>query len=286
MNLLNFLVGVLSSYLVGRLVYLSTKNPFKNHYIGDLSNYFNGVENNNNTTNNNTLKISLFYEYKNSSISYSGIRGLKLRNLQSKLFCSEMLDNFKKFQGSKLEDLFDFRLGKIKLLSIISLVLEISYFLFSIGILIAMIYITCKLDKTRENTFKIQIKYINTFINIATISKLAFKLFNVASFVVALILYYQINKSDLDKYDDFLDCDNVNDDFFDEFSEAKELIQIFYFYLVVAIIKQGIERLNQAFDFNIFKIDEEKLSFKCSKNQINSASSSSYPSSNSININN
>ena len=259
--IINILVEIIASLLIYILVGLSFKDPFKDHYIGDLSNYFYDVEISNNT-NNNSLNISSFNNYGNISSRYNIKKKLNLRNLVSKQFCSEMRENFIEFQGSKLEDLFDFKLGKIKLLCLISLGIQILSFLIFMVVMIALICIACKLKKNKEGTYEVNINSIDTFLNLMTFTKIICKIFNVALFVVALILYYQIDKSDLDKYDDFLDCENVKDKFFDEFSDANKLRKVFYIYLFVTITKQGIERLNQAFDFDLFKFFEEKISFK------------------------
>ena len=259
--LIIILVEIIASLLIYILVGLSFKDPFKDHYIGDLSNYFYDVETSNNT-NNNSLNISSFNNYGNISSRYNIKKKLNLRNLVSKQFCSEMRENFIEFQGSKLEDLFDFKLGKIKLLCLISLGIQILSFLIFMVVMIALICIACKLKKNKEGTYEVNINSIDTFLNLMTFTKIICKIFNVALFVVALILYYQIDKSDLDKYDDFLDCENVKDKFFDEFSDANKLRKVFYIYLFVTITKQGIERLNQAFDFDLFKFFEVKISFK------------------------
>ena len=259
--IINILVEIIASLLIDILVGLSFKDPFKDHYIGDLSNYFYDVEKSNNT-NNNSLNISSFNNYGNISSAYNIKKKLNLRNLVSKQFCSEMRENFIEFQGSKLEDLFDFKLGKIKLLCLISLGIDILSIIIFMVVMIALICIACKIKKNKEKTYEVNINSIDTILNLMTFTKIIYKIFNVALFVVALILYYQIDKSDLDKYDDFLDCENVKDKFFDEFSDANKLRKVFYIYLFVTITKQGIERLNQAFDFDLFIFFEEKISFK------------------------
>ena len=73
------------------------------------------------------------------------------------------------------------------------------------------------------------------------------RLLNVLRFVISLILYYFIETSDLDKYDDFLDCKDVKKKFFEKFSDTDNLRKCFYVYLALDITKQGIEKLNQNF---------------------------------------
>ncbi len=108
---------------------LSSENPFDNHIIGNLSNYFYDVENNSsiidsisfnkngqkNTTSsgyllNNTQKIIFsehFIEKKTN-----------LRNLVAGSFCSEIRGYFDEFKGKKLSNIFDLNYDAIRKLTV------------------------------------------------------------------------------------------------------------------------------------------------------------------------
>ena len=98
---------------------------------------------------------------------------------------------------------------------------------------------------------------------------------NVARFVISLILYHFIETSDLDKYDDFLDCKNVKRKFFENFSTAEKLRKWFYIYLALEIATQGIEKLNQNFGIEPDKPPEPPEMDK--KNNNEESISSSIP---------
>ena len=101
---------------------------------------------------------------------------------------------------------------------------------------------------------------------------IVYRFINVVRFVISLILYHFIETSDLDKYDDFLDCRNVRKNFFKKFSVAEDFRKLFYVYLALEIAKQGIERLNQNFGIELEKPPEMPI-----KNKNNESLSNSIP---------
>ena len=133
---LNNILELITFILICILVNLSFKPPFKNHIIGDLNNYFNNIESSS-ILNNNT-----FNENNNKTINNYQDRRHYLRNLVSNQICKEIRDSLIEFQGSKLSDIFDFNLEKIRLFSIISLCITCLMNLIALIILIiVLIYI-------------------------------------------------------------------------------------------------------------------------------------------------
>ena len=61
-------------------------------------------------------------------------------------------------------------------------------------------------------------------------------------------LFYFMEKGDIEKYDDFLDCKIVNTKFFNKLSDVQKIRRCFYAFLVLNIIVQGIEKIENCFD--------------------------------------
>ena len=126
------------------LVDSSSKNPFDSHYIGNMTDYF-YFENNTNITTSNEGKYSNIFNNKviagenihiESKKISSGIDIKKkefLRKLVSKTFCSEIYDDFEKYQGTQLSNIFDLNYEKIHLISIACLFSTVSTFVVGIS---------------------------------------------------------------------------------------------------------------------------------------------------------
>ena len=56
-----------------------------------------------------------------------------------------------------------------------------------------------------------------------------------------------MEKGDIGKYDDFLDCKIVKSRFFKKFSDVHKLRVCFFAFLVLNIINQGIEKIEACF---------------------------------------
>ena len=70
----------------------------------------------------------------------------------------------------------------------------------------------------------------------------------IAKFVLSLLLLYFIESSDIGKYDDFLDCKNVQAKFFDEFTDVDKLRKIFLAFFVLNIISESIDKAKDLFE--------------------------------------
>ena len=266
--ILNLALDALTFGFIAKLVHLSFKSPFKNHIIGDLNNYFNDVAESNIIINNN------FKENKNINNNSTF-----LRNLVSLSICKEIRESLIEFKGQKLSKLFDFNLDNIRLFSLISLCITIFMNIIAFACFIILIIMICKLCKLADEIGVQNIKNIKKTFKLTTtleIMGITLRFINVARFVISLILYHYIETSDLDKYDDFLDCKNVKQKFFEKFSVAEELRKWFYIYLALEIAKQGIEKLNQNFGIESDKPPEmPKISDNNDNNE--SISNSSTP---------
>lgn len=72
--------------------------------------------------------------------------------------------------------------------------------------------------------------------------------FVIARIALSFILLYYIEKGDIEKYDDFLDCPEVRVKFFDKFVEINSLRKCFIAFFILNIIEQGIDKLAKIFD--------------------------------------
>ena len=172
---------------------------------------------------------------------------LFMRKLVSGSFCLEIQENFEKFKGSKLSNIFDLKNNKIRRFSIAIL---ITYCLAIFLLFIDFILIKKRPAKEKPKTIK---DYLITLCSLILII--------VVEFILALILLYYFQKSDIEKYSDFLDCKNVNKNFFKQFSNINKLRNTFYAFFVINIVIQGLERLGLVIKLFIdLKDDKNKQS--------------------------
>ena len=232
------------------LVHSSNKNPFESHRIGNLSDYFYGEEN-------STLirRVSIEEQIVNRIRNISSNvekKNFFLRKLVSKSFCSEIYDDFHKYNGTKLSNIFDLNYGKVHKMSIATLVIYCAkYFLSCLG----LSFDSCVIIAHYKN------KCLGYIFSIALLS-----LF-VAKYILSIILFYFMEKGDIEKYDDFLDCKNVKVKTFKKITDVNKLRNCFFAFVILNIINLGIEKLE-----NILEKMEKKDN---ENNNINSISYSS-----------
>ena len=220
---------------------ISKKNPFETYYIGNTTDYFyskinniisinNQSEYNNVFLNRDNTEKYIFNETKNISSDENIQKIVFLRKLISKSFCSEIQDDFEKNRGTKLSNIFDLKYDKIHKLSIANLVVSCACFLF--GILNVCLLIQIYSKKIEQGFF---ILY-NSFL----------ALLDVAKFILTIILVYFMEKSDIGKFDDFLDCKNVKSKIFKKISDINKLRICFYGFVILNMISQGIDKLEKS----------------------------------------
>ena len=83
---------------------------------------------------------------------------------------------------------------------------------------------------------------------IAVISSILIFLAWIAKFVLSLLLLYYIESSDIRKYDDFLECKNVQKKFFNKFEDIDKLRKIFIAFAVLNIISESIDKAKDLFE--------------------------------------
>lgn len=213
---------------------LSRKNPFESHTIGDLSKYF--VDAPKNSTNSTNIITTKYMNTKNNfrllkryDKLYSKAeiqKKLNLRHLVSRSFCDEIREDFVNFKGKKLSNIFDLNYKKIRGISIANLVISC-----------VMGFLNLLMIAGRKND--------SFIVGMAILILILYE----ARFVISLVLFYYIGKSDIEKYDDFLECDNVRENAFDQFSDVNKLRKCFLAFLVLNIIVQGIDKIEKCFEY-------------------------------------
>lgn len=66
--------------------------------------------------------------------------------------------------------------------------------------------------------------------------------------IITFILFFYIEKGDIEKYDDFLNCPNVNRKYFEKFSDVEKIRKCFLAYAVFNIISYFIDKISSTFD--------------------------------------
>jgi len=153
-----------------------------------------------------------------------------LRRLVSNSFCFEIRENFEKFKGFSLSNIFDLNYKKILNISISILVVFCS-----MPFLVILLFVIAQIERILRKSVKPSEKFLAFTVFIENF------LF-VARFILSIILLYFYEKSDIEKYDDFLKCRNIEKKFFDEFSGVTKLRRCFFAFFVLNLISQGLDR--------------------------------------------
>lgn len=149
----------------------------------------------------------------------------------SKSECYEIRDNFIRFKGTKLSNIFDINYSKIHKLSIATLALEcVSIFLYFL-----LIFLLCRYPDDKE-----------IIIDISTCIKI---LLDISIFILSIIIFYFMEKSDLTKYDNFLDCPNVRPKIFKKISDINSFVKCFYTFLIMNFVQMGLDKCEEKLNF-------------------------------------
>jgi hypothetical protein len=238
--ILKFLVEILGFVCVCILSHLSKNNPFEEQLIDNLSNYFNftdEINTKNNKYNNIFIKrVSAKNHILNGSKTLPSDldinKKLFLRKLVSHSFCSEMYDKFEKYRGTKFSNIFDLNYDKIHKYSIITLILSLVNFISKV---ILRISIPCVERDSVNNILIFFCAIFLWFIIFLDSIKLIFSAF----------IFYFMEKGDIEKYIDFLECQNVNANFFKNISDVNRIRECFFIFVFMEFISLGIEKVDK-----------------------------------------
>ena len=260
-EILKGICELISIYFIFRLYLLSAKNPFKSHIIGDLSNYFKNVPVNssiiedncfcdNITFNRSCSEEDIIKGCKNiSSSSNVSNKSFTQRKLVSSSFCQDMQESFVRNKNKKLTYIFNLNYGTIRK---ISLPIPIIFLCWGI---IGGIF--------EANAFSIK-EHSNIIFYI--LEAVIFLLW-CAKTTLTIILFYKIDDGDIEKYDNFLECKNVKEKFFEKFTDINKFRKYFKIFAILSIVVEAIDKLTEIIE-EIIEINKKNKDFKDFKNSI------------------
>jgi len=256
-QVLKFIVDVITFAFTIRLVSLSSKDPFKSHVIGNLTNYFKIYPNttanietmcvcNNETYEHSCSKENILDGCLNITSDIIEFKPLLIRKLSSRSFCNDMQESFARNEGRRLEYIFDLRYKTIRNMAWALLIVTLVHIGLYIPAIIIGIIAICSKEKTDKDSTNNKCEIILGCMVI--LYGLIFFLTWVAKFVLSLILYHIIESSDIGKYDDFLDCNNVKQSFFEKFEDTNKLRKSFLAFAILNIISESLDKSNNLFE--------------------------------------
>ena len=80
----------------------------------------------------------------------------------------------------------------------------------------------------------------------------------VSKFVLSILLFYFIEKGDIEKYSSFLDCKRVKKKFFEKFTDIEKLREIFKAFAYLNLISEVIDKLLDFVELFIENAENEK----------------------------
>ena len=246
-SLLKDLVEIAIFITVCIIVGFSSKDPFKSHIIGNMTNYFNTFPSSNTsliksicickneTFDNTCTNENDFHGCFNVSSDIINFQPLIKRKLESDSFCTDIRESFSRNKGKKLSYIFDLNYTTIRRLSIALMVVCVSY------IAISIIKWCIKDSKKYKEGKNIILNNILFFVNVLKL--IAW----IAKFVLSLILFHFIENSDIGKYDSFLECPYVKEKYFKKFNDVNKFRKCFLAFGILNIISESIEEAKDLF---------------------------------------
>ena len=146
-----------------------------------------------------------------------------------------MQESFARNEGKRLSYIFDLNYQTIRKISIALLVVSLSY----VVLFIILIIFFINANKSYRN---------NCSAIIAGFSGLLIYIAWIAKFVLSLLLYHFIESGDIGKYDDFLDCKNVREKYFDKFNDISKLRRCFLAFAILNIISESLDKAKDLFE--------------------------------------
>lgn len=256
-KILKIVADILTFAATIYLTTLSSKDPFKSHIIGNFTNYFKFYPNT--TTNIETMCVCNNETYEHSCSKENILEGclnissdiiefkpLLIRKLSSRSFCTDMQESFARNEGRRLEYIFDLRYKAIRNMSIALTIVTSVYAFFDIIIIIFQIKICCNERKNDfgAKTMKTKDRCPDIILGVVYLLN---EITEIAKFVLSLILYHFIESSDIEKYDDFLDCKNVKESFFEKFEDTDKLRKCFLAFAILNIISEILDKAEDLF---------------------------------------
>ena len=237
------------------IVSISSKDPFKSHIIGNITNYFSYFPDSTSSLKSLCICKNETFEHFcskendlngcfNISSDIDDFKPLFKRKLESDSFCTDMRESFARNEGKKLSYIFDLNYQIVRKLSISLLVVCLSYLIASfIGLIFEFLLLDLENSDVKDN------KELENKITCYAIWLLVFSFLSlvgwIAKFVLSLLLLHFIESGDIGKYDDFLDCKYVKESYFKKFSDVNKLRKCFLAFAILNIIKESVDKLKE-----------------------------------------
>ena len=267
-NIFQFLALIMTFIYVIKLSKISSTNPFNVHIIENINNYLSityknyvrcdckGLSFDNIECPEELIKIGCENKYEeDSDFEKLVLEPCSFSNSNS--FCYEFYSNFILFRGKNLTNIFNINYDEIHKFSIPTLIV------LAILLIVRVIQIPKIL-----NLIDIKIKICN----LKKILLLINAILNIVYFILFIFLNHYIESGDIEKYDAFLNCGNVNKNFFEWFSDINQIRESYKGFIVLNIIVQclnEVENLLKDFE-NIIGKNQEKKIVNC--NDVNTSS--------------
>ena len=274
-EILHHICGMIIFGFVIALCTLSSKDPFKSHIIGDMTDYFNNYPNektqiesicncNNVTYEYNCSKENMLEGCLNNSSDVIDLKPFLKRKLSSSSFCKDIQESFARNKGRKLKYIFDLRYQAIRKISIALLIVDLSSILFFGYPILNCVIISCYTKHQIETNEKILICYSIISITISILLVIGW----IGKYVLLILLYYFLENGDIGKYDDFLDCKNVKEEFFKKFDDINKLRKCFIALAILNIISESLDKVKEFLE-NYRKYKKEFKKQIINQNNIN-----------------
>ena len=251
--ILKIILDYISLGLVVAVAGLSSGNRLEKHFIGNISDYYylspithspfrkNALSSNearkclnkdNNVSKKNVIDFSRNYG------------GGRLRKLESSSFCIDIFESFVRNKDRKLSYIFDLNYNIIRGLSIpifvVSFFVPISFIVLNINN--EKLYFVCK-KKFKSDVLDLENECKHKCPGVCYAVQYILLIPWVSKFVLSLLLFYYIEKGDIEKYTEFLDCKYVNKDFFKKFDDIEKLVLIFEMFVYLNLISEIINKI-------------------------------------------
>ena len=264
------LSDLISMSLVSYIAELSSSNPFRKHFIGNISDYyylnpithapfqnmllnFNETINYLNKSGNIPKKNKINFSENNNN---NNNNNKHLRKLESNSFCTDIFESFVRNKNRRLSYIFELNYNIIRGLSIpisiVSVLVPISFFILNINNEKLYLIFTKKIKKEILDKFN---ESMNENAKLYCIMQYLLLIPWISKFILSLLLFYYIEKGDIEKYNEFLDCKYVKKDFFKKFDDIEKLVLIFEIFVYLNLIS---EIINKILDFvEIYLVNAE-----------------------------
>ena len=261
------LSDLISMSLVSYIAELSSSNPFRKHFIDNISDYyylnlithapfqnmlldFNETINYLNKSGNIPKKNKINFSENNNN------NNKHLRKLESNSFCTDIFESFVRNKNRRLSYIFELNYNIIRGLSIpisiVSVLVPFSFFILNINNEKLYLIFTKKIKKEILDKFN---ESMNENAKLCCIMQYLLLIPWISKFVLSLLLFYYIEKGDIEKYNEFLDCKYVKKDFFKKFDDIEKLVLIFEIFVYLNLIS---EIINKILDFvEIYLVNAE-----------------------------